>query len=401
MTTLTLRLPKLHKGQRTVVREACRFNVLCAGRRFGKGVVGLDRLIHTALNERLSTAWFSPTYKMLKAAWRDAIRLLGPVIVEKNVQEHRLGLLGGGSLDFWSLDKPDSARGRKYRRIVVDEAAMIRHLEEAWLEVIRPTLADYEGDAWFLSSPKGLNYFKTLCDFGQDPLQTEWMSWQMPTHTNPYIKRSEIESLKRSMTERAFTQEILAAFLADGTGVFRRVLEAATAIWQDEPIAGHQYVFGADWGRSNDYTVIAVKDVTEQSIVHLDRFTETGYDLQVGRLKALYDRFQPYCILAEQNSIGGPLIERLQSLDLPVTPFVTTNSSKNIVIEDLALAFEQSSLTIPNDSVLTSELLAYDMERLPSGLYRYNAPSGQHDDTVIATALAHHAGKDSGSLLLW
>jgi hypothetical protein len=38
------------------------------------------------------------------------------------------------------------------------------------------------------------------------------------------------------------------------------------------------------------------------------------------------------------------------------------------------------------------------MERLPGGGYRYSAPSGAHDDTVIATALAWHGVKQGGVL---
>jgi len=45
---------------------------------------------------------------------------------------------------------------------------------------------------------------------------------------------------------------------------------------------------------------------------------------------------------------------------------------------------------------LVSELQAYTMERLPSGRFRYSAPAGMHDDTVIALALAWHGAQYSG-----
>jgi hypothetical protein len=54
----------------------------------------------------------------------------------------------------------------------------------------------------------------------------------------------------------------------------------------------------------------------------------------------------------------------------------------------LALAFERGDIRILNDPVLVSELVAFQAERLPSGLLRYGAPGGQHDDTVMALALA-------------
>jgi hypothetical protein len=59
---------------------------------------------------------------------------------------------------------------------VVDEAAMIPTLQEAWQQSIRPTLTDLRGSAWFLSTPKGMNYFKVLFDLGQDSERDDWAS---------------------------------------------------------------------------------------------------------------------------------------------------------------------------------------------------------------------------------
>ncbi|MEP7289638.1 MAG: hypothetical protein ABI947_28135, partial [Chloroflexota bacterium] len=52
---------------------------------------------------------------------------------------------------------------------------------------------------------------------------------------------------------------------------------------------------------------------------------------------------------------------------------------------------ETDGVLLLNDPVQLAELQAYAMERLASGRFTYNAPSGFHDDTVIATALAVHA----------
>jgi hypothetical protein len=54
----------------------------------------------------------------------------------------------------------------------------------------------------------------------------------------------------------------------------------------------------------------------------------------------------------------------------------------------LALAIERREIGLLPDEVLLNELVSYTMERLPGGGLRYTAPSGGHDDTVIALALA-------------
>lgn len=244
----------------------------------------MDRLIHPAL-KGLPVAWFSPTYKLLADTWRELRTALAPVTRDKSEQEKRLELVSGGAIELWSLDSPDAARGRKYAVVVIDEAAMIVSLEEAWQQSFRPTLTDISGEAWFLSTPKGMNYFKELYDLGQDSGRGEWMSWQMPTSANPYIDPSEIESARLDLSEAAFNQEYLAWFVNWEGSVFRRVGESATASRLTQPEPGHESVVGCDWGRSHDYTVFAVLDTTARVMVAMDRSNRVDYTLQRGRLQ--------------------------------------------------------------------------------------------------------------------
>jgi hypothetical protein len=357
--------------------------------------LGINRLVDGALRGQ-PVGWFSPTYKMLAEVWRDVVRILQPVTIRRSAQQHRLELVTGGIVDMWSLETPDVARGRKYARVVVDEAAMIKQLGEAWQAILRPTLADMQGDMWALSTPKGRNMFWQMWTWGQDPEQPEWKAWQMPTAANPYIVAGEIDAMRRDMPERTFSQEVLAQFLEDAGGVFRNVQAAATALGQAGPIRGHQYVIGVDWAKSADFTVFATIDLTAAEMAQVERFNQIDYEIQVGRLQALTERFRPTALVVERNSIGEPLVERLSRMGLPVQPFMTTNSTKAAVIEGLALALERRELAILDDAQLVAELQAYEMERLPSGLWRYGAPEGMHDDMVMALALAWYgAGRGS------
>ncbi len=371
----------------TVADGAKRFNVVDCGRRWGKTTFGIDRAICPEVLA-LPVAWFSPSYKMLLEVWRSVERITAPIIQRKSVQDHRLEFITGGVLEFWSLENQDAARGRKYRRAIIDEAAMVRNLVDVWNYVIRPTLVDLRGDAFFFSTPKGRNGFYQLWSMGQDPLNLEWASWQMPTLSNPHIVASEIEGLRYTLPERVFRQEILAEFLEDAGGVFRNVVDCAVASEQAGPVLGHAYVVGVDWGKLNDFTVLAVVDVTTRQLVRMDRFNQIDYSVQVGRLRVLCELFAPSSVIVERNSIGEPLIEVLVRLGLPVVAFQTTNASKTGVIDALALAFERREIGILSDVTLLNELQAYEMERLPSGMLRYSAPDGLHDDCVMALALA-------------
>jgi hypothetical protein len=99
----------------------------------------------------------------------------------------------------------------------------------------------------------------------------------------------------------------------------------------------------------------------------MDRSNRVDYTLQRERLRALADQWRPKQIIAEQNSIGQPIIEQLGRDGLHIQPFIATNASKAQALEALALAFERADIRILNDPMLMSELVAYQAERLPSG----------------------------------
>jgi hypothetical protein len=393
MRTVTLTLRNPHAAQRAVLADARRFNVVCCGRRFGKTALCINVIVEPALAGK-PVGWFAPTYKILVPAWRELVTLLAPITTRRNDAERRLELVTGGVVEMWSLDDPDGCRGRAYARIVIDEAARVVHLERAWTEVIRPTLTDYRGDAWFPSTPRGLNFFHTLWQRGQDPANGEWASWQMPTTANPYIAPAEVETARNELPAQVFAQEYEAAFIADGANVFRRVRDAATADPQDGPIDGHDYLVSIDWGKHRDWTVLAVWDATLGHLVHLDRFQQIDYQLQLGRLRAVCDRFRPFALAPERNSMGEPLIEQVARepwCPPLVLPFTTTNASKALAVEGFALALEQGAVRILDEPVLVGELQAFAAERLPSGMLRYAAPEGMTDDCVMAAIIGWHA----------
>jgi hypothetical protein len=311
---------------------------------------------------------------------------------------------------FRSLDNPDSARGHTASGIVLDETADIK--PDAWLEVLRPMLIDTGGWLWAVGSPRGFNWFAQEWLSARDRAHDS-MCWQAPTlgvavrdgrlvrqpHPleNPDIAFAEIEETWSRLPERTFAQEILAEFIETGGGVFRNVRSVAR-LQPQSPQRGHSYVFGVDLGMVNDFTAISVFDSSTQEQVALDRFNQVDWEFQLERIGKWADAYHPSMIVVEANSMGGPLAERLERgyrrLDgshrsgLPVLRWTSTNASKREVIDGLALAIETGSVTLLDDAIQTAELLAYDVEKLPSGMLRFSAPSGLHDDCVVSLALA-------------
>jgi len=240
--------------QEQVLSEASRFNTLCCGRRWGKTTLSEDLLISPDSEDNgclsgFPVAYFAPTYKMLMEVWREINQTLFGVIKNKSETEKRIELFGGGVIDFWSLEDPNSIRGRKYKRAVVDEAAVARNLQEAWLRVIRPTLTDLQGDAWFLSTPKGKNnYFYDL--FQMPEKFGDWKSWQMPTITNPHILAEEIRQAELQLDPLTYAQEYLASFVTHELDAWAYCFDPAKHIGKTILSRAHEVYLSFDFNRN-------------------------------------------------------------------------------------------------------------------------------------------------------
>jgi hypothetical protein len=308
-------------------------------------------------------------------------------------------------LDMWSLQDPDSGRGRKYKRVVINEAAMARYLEYAWNNVIRPALADYEGDAFFPSTPKGLNYYHTLWSLAES--EPGWARFRYPTQSNPYIKPSEIEAMRGGLPERVYQQEILAEFLADGA-YFQNVDAAASVVDRDTPDhhAGHSLFMGADWAKSEDFSAFVVGCRNCNRVVDWWRSNRLDFTYQRERLVNMAQRWKVSGVLPERNSVGEPNIEILIQAGLHIlrgpddkAGFNTMPNTKPTLIEKFALALEHDGFLVPKEAA--DELRSYEVEMSTSGHPKFSAPEGLHDDWVIALALTWWAMTNASWYFSW
>jgi phage FluMu gp28-like protein len=385
-------LPALHALQAQIVAHDARFKVLACGRRFGKTTLAIAEMTRI-LDAGGQVAYFAPTYRMVSEVWRALKRITKPYTATRHEHDHRIELHNGGSAECWSLKSVDTVRGRAYDLVVIDEAAQYADLDEAWNGALRPLLTDRLGRAIFLSTPRGRNFFYHLYQMGQDAHNPDWASFHAPTAANPFIAPSEIVSAQQTMPARIFAQEYLAEFLAESGAVFRNVYACSVlspALPSDFP-ADTRFVAGVDWGRSDDFTAISIINADTGHEVALDRFREVGWAIQRERIARLMTDWRVAHIIGEANSIGEPNIQALQAEGLPIIGFSMTAKSKPPLIEALALALEREHIRLIHDPTATAELLAYQAEQVASGGWRYNAPRGGHDDTVIARALAWRA----------
>lgn len=338
--------------------------------------------------EGLPSAYYAPSYPFLTETWREVKRSVSGIIKDKSETEKRIELITGGVIKFWSLDDVDTSRGQKYRRVVIDEAAKVAKLGDCWNYTIRATLADYHGDAFFPSTPRGMDFFWQLHSYGQDVSKPDWAAWQLPTHVNPHIDPKEIEDLRLTLPERVYRQEVLAEFIEDAGGVFRRVSDAIDKGRNvSEPKAkGRRYRLGVDLARVEDFTVLNVVDDNGRQVYH-ERFNQISWERQKARVVSVATAYDAD-VLLDSTGVGDPIFEDLRKAGIRVKGYLFTNSSKESLIDNLAIRIEQGDVRLMDIPTQTAELQAYQYEITPSRNIRMNAPAGMHDDCVISLALA-------------
>lgn len=374
MTKLQVKLPRYHKAQQKIVERAKRFNVVCAGRRTGKTKMGTRLIIEPALHGH-PVSWFAPNYKYLEEVWRDVAIATKEITGHSDKTTKRRELITGGVIEFWTLDGEDAARGRKYKRAIIDEAAIARTLRDQWQQAIRPTLTDLLGDAWFLSTPKGQNFFYELAQ--RHNTDADWTFAQHPTSDNPYINPAEIEAARLELPELVFRQEYLAEFVTqEGTLLKGQWLKTA------EPPQGLSLRMGVDLAISTkdgaDYSAAVILGTDQQGnvyVVHAERVRASFHQV-INWVAQLAERWQPMVINVEQVQFQAAVIqELLRTTNLPVKG-VRPDRDKTTRFLPLQARYEQG-LVWHSPSLqpeFSDELLSF--------------PIGQHDDFVDAAAYA-------------
>lgn len=391
MPRYLLQLYTPHEGQIPLHASTARFRVICCGRRFGKTVAAANEVCRFACEHHDTlTWWVAPTYRQARIAYRMIKRALAAVTRRASDTELRIELLNGAVVECRSADNADNLRGEGVHFLVLEEAAMMP--EKVWYQVLRPMLADTNGSALFISTPRGRNWFYVLFQRGLDPLYPEYKSFHFPTSKNPYIPASEIEAAKRDLPEDVYRQEFLAEFLEESAGVFRRIDQCISGELDEEPLAqeGHSYTLGWDPAKYRDFSVISVIDVNKRHLCYFERSNRVEYTTQIERVIQVATAYNAY-VLIDMTGVGDPLLEQVKKAIPSAEGYLLTNASKKALIENLVLAIQNRAITFPDIAVLLTELRQMEYRLSASRLIQYAAPEGAHDDCVLSLALACYA----------
>jgi len=370
---MQIHLPELHENQQKIYDDTSRFRVVMCGRRFGKSELAQMEIIFEAIKGH-AVAYITPTYQLAKTFFKQLAKVLP---FENNKSDLTITFPNDGSVMFFTGERLDALRGRKFHLVIVDEASFIPDLEDGWLNSIRPTLTDYKGRALFLSTPKGKNYFFSLYQKGTHG-ETDWQGFKFSTFDNPYIDRDEIMEAKRQLPEAVFEQEYMANAMENAANPFgSQHIDKCVKQLSRLPAM----FYGIDLAKSVDWTVIIGLD-QNGDVCLFDRFQKDWKQTKEHILTL--DRNRP--ILIDSTGVGDAITEELQKGFQFMKGFKYTSTTKQQLMELLASTIHKGEVGYP-DGAIKDELGVFEYQFTSTGV-RYNAPAGFHDDCVNALALA-------------
>jgi phage terminase large subunit len=235
-----------------------RFKGIAAGGRSGKTTLAVDWLVTSAPADdmRLGDAmsWYvGPTYTAAEdIAWgklKMNIRPLQAHGLVKRIYEGDMSIefVGGQWIQLKGGDNPDSLRGVKLRRLVLDEFDIEKW--ELWEEVLAPRTADYQAPVMFIGTPKGYHNLHRIREMSLK-YPDEWYFKSIKTSDAGTIPQAEIERARRDMDPRVFRQEFEASFETFGGRVFADFDRTKHAPKTLSFMPNAEYCVGMDFGWS-------------------------------------------------------------------------------------------------------------------------------------------------------
>ena len=396
-----------HAAQLEIHRARdARFRTICTGRRFGKTLCMAAELLDRGGGEIGGDyGWVAPTYGVAERGV-EAFRTIAPdfvrVVGRMPTRVEFEGAKGPCRVWMLSADNPDSIRGFGFRGLVIDEAAAVP--VDVWNYALRPTLAQTLGWGVFISTPAGRNWFYDMFTRGVER-QEGFRSFTFPSNVSPYFPAKEWEEARRTLPEDVFRQEYMAEFLEDSAGVFRGV-DGCLVAAGDESIADSQrrtVIVGCDIAKHTDWTVCIAIDAKTGLCLEIERFNQLDWPVQRERIAAFVKRWQARLVM-DATGVGDPVFDDLRRVLPHVEGFKITAQTKRELVQGLMVAVEQRRVMWPATwDVLTAEMKRYEYEIGPTGQIAYAAPSGYHDDCVMALALGvwgcHTFGVEQGRMM--
>jgi hypothetical protein len=304
-----------------------RWAVIIAHRRAGKTVSCLNDALYRAIMEGKEDgryAYVAPYYAQAKTiAWDYLLKFSRPVLAKANQSELWVELVNGARIRLFGADNPDAMRGLYLDGVVLDEYADMK--PSIWGAVIRPLLADRQGWATFIGTPKGHNQFWDV--YNKATKDPDWFVKTLRASQTNLLPESELADAAKSMTEDQYLQEFECDFESAILGAYYgKEMRQLTDQGRIQPIKfDRNFPLFSSWdlGYSDD-TTIWTWQVVHGEIRFLDYHSSNGQSIpfytgyiaqQEEKYKVQYKaHYLPHDAKAKTLASGGKsIIEQLSA----------------------------------------------------------------------------------------
>jgi len=378
-----------------------RCQVKVAGRRFGKSTLTLIELVHH-LATGLGRVWYvtAPSIDQTKIYFSELEQRAGENLLLASLLRGPIKWSPFPYAEFITGSKllgRSTARDGLYLRgkgadgVAITEAAFVK--DRVYQDVIRAMVLDRNGLLRLETTPNGMNYVYSLFQSGLTDPTGYYRSFHATVYDNTRLDRDEIERIRREIPELAWRVEYMAEFVDDDAAIFPWSL--LVELFDDyqpanSPMPGHAYSIGVDLAKYQDYTAVIVLDTTSAPyrLAEWHRYRGRLYADVAAQVNELQARYRARVYL-DATGVGDPVAEQVCNCE----PFVFSERTRSELVSNLVVLAQQRQLQLPSSWTVLRDELRYFRNVRHGGHVKAEATGGQHDDTVMALALACWAVK--------
>lgn len=365
-------------------------HIIKSKRQVGKTLMAINMLLKTALELRNSVSMIiEPTLNQSRNVFKTLNKAVAnlPLVVSSNKNELTLELINGSQILCKSAEQGEALRGYTVSGIlIIDEAA---YIQDNFFPIVYPCRDVHQAPLIMISTPRFKTgefyetYLRGLND-EKDIYVYDFNNYD----TSKFLNPERLEYYRKTIPAIKFQQDYLGLFAEFNGSVFKDFSSCISKDFQQLPV-----MFSIDWGNGSDYTAIAIIN-TLNEVIDIVYFNDKDETQTIDYIKKLVEHYKPYKIIVETNSIGNifkGLLEK--AIKQPIQGFNTDNNSKNRIINNLQVMIQNQQIKFPNIPELLTELAVYEQQKTSTGKITFNAPSGYHDDLIIALAIGIYNNK--------
>ncbi|GIU71516.1 MAG: hypothetical protein KatS3mg003_0995 [Candidatus Nitrosocaldaceae archaeon] len=364
---------------------------ICAvmGRQTGKSTTIAAKAIHFSMtNPNTTTLIVSATLRQSLLLFEKILSFINNIRTSVSyVSKTRISLTNNSNIIALPCGSGSTLRGYTASLLILDEAAFMP--ADVINNVLMPMISTTNGSIWMLSTPysKDHPFYKAFTD-------SKWSIHHVPSSANPLIKEEFLEEQRRFIGELAFKQEYEAEFVDDQNAFFPSNL-VQKCIGDVSNNFTNIYAGFDPGGRSDPAGLVLINVDKIYEVVYKRIWYGIDYTTINEEVADICKRYNVSKLCIDQTGLGNPITENISKLlgyD-KVVGITLTATTKEEILLNLRLLFEEQKIRIPFDEELLSNLSCISYKKRSIG-YKFEHANGTHDDLAFALALACWIAKD-------